>query len=91
MARGEDITAQRQRHRAKTSSSAISWPITTPSCATWPGWVASGQVRYREDIRQGLENLPAAFAEMLKGGNFGKMLVEIGVRGPDGANSPSSS
>ena len=31
-----------------------------------------------EDIRQGLENVPAAFAEMLKGGNFGKMLVQVG-------------
>jgi hypothetical protein len=41
------------------------------------GWVAAGQVRYREDIRQGLETLPAAFAEMLKGGNFGKMLVQV--------------
>ena len=40
-------------------------------------WVASGQVRYREDIREGLENVPAAFAEMLKGGNFGKMLVRV--------------
>ncbi|MGZ6038169.1 MAG: NADP-dependent oxidoreductase [Phenylobacterium sp.] len=41
-------------------------------------WVAAGQVRYREDIRQGFENLPTAFAEMLKGGNFGKMLVQVG-------------
>jgi NADPH-dependent curcumin reductase CurA len=40
-------------------------------------WVASGEVKYREDIREGLENIPAAFAEMLKGGNFGKMLVRI--------------
>ncbi|MBW8813074.1 MAG: NADP-dependent oxidoreductase [Caulobacterales bacterium] len=40
--------------------------------------VASGQVRYREDIREGLETIPAAFAEMLKGGNFGKMLVRVG-------------
>jgi len=42
------------------------------------GWVASGQVRYREDIRQGFETIPAAFAEMLKGGAFGKMLVQVG-------------
>ncbi len=42
------------------------------------GWVAGGEVRYREDIRQGFDELPAAFAEMLKGGNFGKMLVQIG-------------
>ncbi|NPC59365.1 NADP-dependent oxidoreductase [Caenimonas soli] len=39
--------------------------------------VASGAVVYREDIRQGLETLPFAFAEMLKGGNFGKMLVQL--------------
>jgi NADPH-dependent curcumin reductase CurA len=40
-------------------------------------WVASGQVKYLEDIREGLETIPAAFAEMLKGGNFGKMLVRV--------------
>lgn len=42
------------------------------------GWVRAGDVRYREDIREGLETVPAAFAEMLRGGNFGKMLVRIG-------------
>jgi hypothetical protein len=40
--------------------------------------VASGAVKYREDIRQGLETLPTAFAEMLRGDNFGKMLVQVG-------------
>ena len=39
--------------------------------------VASGQIKYREDIRQGLETVPACFAEMLRGDNFGKMLVQI--------------
>jgi len=39
--------------------------------------VASGAIRYLEDIREGLETIPAAFAEMLKGGNFGKMLVRV--------------
>jgi NADPH-dependent curcumin reductase CurA len=41
-------------------------------------WVAQGKVRYLEDIRKGLETIPAAFAELLKGGNFGKMLVRVG-------------
>ena len=41
-------------------------------------WVAEGKVRYQEDIREGLETVPAAFAEMLRGGNFGKMLVRVG-------------
>jgi hypothetical protein len=40
--------------------------------------VASGELRYREDIRQGIETLPACFAEMLRGDNFGKMLVQVG-------------
>lgn len=40
-------------------------------------WVAEGKVRYLEDIREGLATLPTAFAEMLKGGNFGKMLVRV--------------
>jgi len=40
--------------------------------------VASGAVKYREDIRQGLKTIPACFAEMLRGDNFGKMLVQVG-------------
>jgi NADPH-dependent curcumin reductase CurA len=40
-------------------------------------WVASGQVKYREDIREGIETVPACFAEMLRGDNFGKMLVRV--------------
>jgi NADPH-dependent curcumin reductase CurA len=42
------------------------------------GWMAAGKVRYLEDVREGLESVPAAFAEMLRGGNFGKMLVRVG-------------
>jgi NADPH-dependent curcumin reductase CurA len=40
-------------------------------------WVRSGQVRYREDITEGLENAPEAFIGMLKGRNFGKALVKL--------------
>ena len=39
--------------------------------------VAAGDVKYIEDIAQGLENAPAAFAAMLKGGNRGKQIVAI--------------
>ena len=41
--------------------------------------VASGDIKYLEDIRQGIETVPACFAEMLRGDNFGKMLVQIEV------------
>ena len=40
-------------------------------------WVANGDVRYLEDMREGLENIPAAFADMLHGQNFGKTIVRI--------------
>ena len=39
--------------------------------------VASGAVAYVEDIAEGLENAPAAFMALLKGGNTGKQIVKV--------------
>jgi NADPH-dependent curcumin reductase CurA len=39
--------------------------------------VAAGEIKYREDIVDGLENAPEAFIGMLKGSNFGKLLVRV--------------
>jgi hypothetical protein len=41
-------------------------------------WLRAGQIKYREDVVEGLENAPEAFIGMLKGRNFGKMLVQVG-------------
>lgn len=43
------------------------------------GWIQEGKVRYREDIRPGLENAPEYFNDLLTGGNFGKMVVAVGA------------
>jgi hypothetical protein len=40
-------------------------------------WLAAGQIKYREQIVQGLENAPAAFAGLLEGKNFGKLVVRV--------------
>jgi NADPH-dependent curcumin reductase CurA len=40
-------------------------------------WLHEGRIKYREDIVNGLENAPEAFMGMLKGKNFGKLLVKI--------------
>ena len=40
-------------------------------------WVRDGRLRYREDVRDGLENAPAAFMGLLEGENFGKLLVRV--------------
>lgn len=39
--------------------------------------VASGTLRYREDIADGIENAPEAFIGMLQGRNVGKQLVRL--------------
>jgi NADPH-dependent curcumin reductase CurA len=40
--------------------------------------VKVGEIRYREDIADGLESAPEAFMGMLAGRNFGKALVRVG-------------
>ena len=40
-------------------------------------WVADGSLRYREHVIAGLENAPAALAGLLKGDNFGKLVVHV--------------
>ncbi len=40
-------------------------------------WIAAGRIVYREDVREGLEQAPEAFAAMLKGDNFGKTLIAV--------------
>ena len=41
-------------------------------------WVASGDLHWREDVSEGLENAPEAFRGLLRGRNFGKLLVQVG-------------
>lgn len=40
-------------------------------------WVKEGRVRYREDVVEGLEKAPEAFIGLLKGRNFGKLVVRV--------------
>jgi NADPH-dependent curcumin reductase CurA len=40
-------------------------------------WARSGQLRHREDILDGIEQMPRAFLRLLEGRNFGKQLVRV--------------
>ena len=40
-------------------------------------WIRSGDLRYKEDVVEGLENAPSAFIGMMTGENFGKLLVKV--------------
>ncbi|MEH1998466.1 MAG: NADP-dependent oxidoreductase [Nostoc sp.] len=41
------------------------------------GWLQSGQLKYKEDVVDGLENAPGAFIGLLRGDNFGKLIVKV--------------
>jgi hypothetical protein len=40
-------------------------------------WLRAGQVKYREDVVEGLDNAVTAFQGLLQGRNFGKLLVRL--------------
>jgi NADPH-dependent curcumin reductase CurA len=48
-----------------------------PALEELKGWYLAGQIRNREDIVEGFENLPTAFIGLLKGENIGKRLVKV--------------
>jgi hypothetical protein len=39
--------------------------------------VATGKLKYRESVAQGIAAAPQAFLGLLKGANFGKQLVKL--------------
>ena len=58
--------------------------IVSDHLSLWPqaigelaGLAASGRLKWRETIREGLASAPQALVDLLHGGNFGKMLVKL--------------
>jgi NADPH-dependent curcumin reductase CurA len=58
--------------------------IVTEHLEMWPQGlaelgklVATGKMKYRESVSQGLASAPEAFIGLLKGKNFGKQLVKL--------------
>jgi NADPH-dependent curcumin reductase CurA len=49
----------------------------TQALADLKAWVDSGALRVREDVIEGLENLPTALIGLLAGDNIGKRMVKI--------------
>jgi NADPH-dependent curcumin reductase CurA len=41
------------------------------------GWIASGQMKWKETVDEGIESAPGAFIKLFKGENLGKMLVKL--------------
>ena len=41
------------------------------------GWVLSGDLSYRTDVVEGLDNAPAALERLFSGANLGKVMVKL--------------
>src|SRR4051794_8761648 len=48
-----------------------------PAMRQMGSWIKSGRLKYREDVVQGIDKAPRAFIGLLRGENFGKMLVKM--------------
>ena len=56
------------------SEHMLDWPEALKELSTG---VATGTLKYRETVAQGIESAPEAFIGLLKGRNFGKQLVKL--------------
>jgi NADPH-dependent curcumin reductase CurA len=67
-----------------TSRLRIEGFIVSEHMDAWPealaelgAMVATGKLKYRESVAEGIESAPEAFLGLLKGKNFGKQLVKL--------------
>jgi NADPH-dependent curcumin reductase CurA len=72
------MTAVRRRLKIQGFIVSDQWQRLGEYRAMAAPLVRSGELKYREDIVQGLERAPEAFIGLLKGRNFGKLLVKLG-------------
>jgi NADPH-dependent curcumin reductase CurA len=42
------------------------------------GWIEAGELKWRVDVAEGLENAPKTLAGLFTGANFGKQLLKVG-------------
>jgi NADPH-dependent curcumin reductase len=75
MAHPQLILTQRMKLQGFIVSEQMQhWPAALKELGTL---VATGKLKYRESVAQGLASAPEAFLGLLKGRNFGKQLVKL--------------
>lgn len=52
-------------------------PRFAEAASALAGWMLSGQLKTRQDVRPGLEHALTAVKDLYTGGNFGKLLIEV--------------
>jgi NADPH-dependent curcumin reductase CurA len=53
------------------------WPRYPQFRQEMLGWIQAGRMVWREDVVEGLRRAPEAFIGLLKGENFGKLVVQV--------------
>ena len=71
------MSAVRKRLRIQGFIVSDQWQRYGEFRATAAPLVKSGQLKFREDIVDGLDNAPEAFIGLLQGKNFGKLLIRL--------------
>ena len=53
------------------------WHQTGEAVREMGGWLASGQLKSREDIVEGIETFPETLNKLFTGENFGKLIIKV--------------
>ena len=66
-----------EKRLARLRLVAIGVPRRKEALVDLAGWIASGDLKYREDVIEGFENMPKALIGLFLGENIGKRVVRV--------------
>jgi len=53
------------------------WHSRAEALKRLAAWQSAGKIRFKEDVLNGIQQMPEAFLRLLQGKNFGKQIVKI--------------
>ena len=71
------LRRQARRHAQGFIVTDFAGKYGRPAMRQMGEWVKSGKLKYSEDVVEGIDKAPRAFIGLLRGENFGKMLVKM--------------
>jgi len=56
---------------------SILWHRRDEALQRLSNWQRAGQIKFKEDVLEGIERMPEGFLRLLSGKNFGKQIIKI--------------
>jgi NADPH-dependent curcumin reductase CurA len=53
------------------------WHRRSEALERLSSWQRTGQIRFKEDVLEGIERMPEAFLRLMQSKNFGKQIIKI--------------